>query len=478
MITLSDYFLELWRTANGWSHMDRSEAFTADKNLNTELKHILWQDDELKVVDDLKHISQERSSTDALKISFVLTCMKCIDEIFSHIHPRFLSQAGHTILKKPMWLNQYQIHRLEKGYFAKDQKSYLIARGPLLRSNRSENAFNAESLADRFSALSVTNRQFEKDANFINIEINVISTEAVHGVPLGNRAGKEHIVCVAIAEDSDDICTNSCQRGDSGFISYEISPDVNSAQRMFEAIRQTDKLDIAVAPELVMPHADAEKLASMLSSSSMDCRMIIAGSGNSPSEDGKPPWNESNILNASGMCLWKQRKIWPANISAEQAKQMGFCDDPTAALYYEDNSDDKTLIIADIDSLGRCLVLICQDLKETIISELIRQYQPDWVFVPILDHGIDPGRWHQRTIQPLSELSQARFLVSSCMTLARRKCPDDPPNIGMLHGPFLPEAGEIERGIAFVKSQSSDSPHFVAFRWDEIKWQLSSSGAK
>lgn len=477
MNTLSKYFFELWRTAADWSRIDRAQTSTRDAALIASYNDVLHADDEQKIVETLRSRVRATPTSGLAEISAALTCMCCIDEMFSRIHPRYLSQAGSTRVARTSWLTNYEHTRLKTGYFARDERNYLLPRGPLLRNNRSEHASSAEDLADRFSALSVVSHRFDKDGHQVDVEVSLVSSDAIHGVPLGKRTGNERIACVAIAEVSTDIVTTSRLCGDNGFIRYQASEHLKPANRMLSALQQAGSLDIALAPELVMPPSEVERLSDMLRTSShYDCRLIVAGSGNSDAGASKPPWNESQILNSSGFPLWKQRKLWPASIPAEKAEKLQLCINPTAAAYFEDNSDSKTLHIVDVDGLGRCLVLICQDLKETCISEVLRQYQPDWVFVPILDTGISPGRWHQKTIFPLSEVSQARFVVSSCMSLALRDDPSAQPNLGMFHGPFMPEGGGLDRCVAFEQSQATDTPHFVVIDWGSHSWKQSSLG--
>jgi hypothetical protein len=475
--SISAYFLELWRTAAEWTHNDRAAASTKDATLKKSFHDILSSDDEQKVVEDLRKRVKATPNSGLADISNALTCMLCIDEMFARIHPRNLSKTGSTWVKVPDWLQGYKRARLTSGYFAMDARNFLAPKGPLTRACRSDHATSAESFADRFSALSVTSRFFEKDSNRIEVTLSIIPIDSVYGVPLGSKVGHEQIACAAIAEEPGDIKTVSRLCGDNGSILYDIDSHLSPAERMAAVLVRAGPLDIAIAPELVMRQSEAKRLETILATSSGHvCRLIVAGSGNADAGDGKSPWNESQVLNGLGTPLWKQRKLWPALITSELAKKLGVCGGVDADVFYEDNSNCNKLNIADVDGLGRCLVLICQDLKEPCISEVVRQYQPDWIFSPILDRRIQPGGWVHSSVLPLSELSQARFVVSSCISLARREDPSAQPSLGMFHGPQTPADGGPGRCVAFEVSQVPDSPHYVAINWGTHIWSKSNLG--
>ena len=137
-------------------------------------------------------------------------------------------------------------------------------------------------------------------------------------------------------------------------------------------------------------------------------------------EDGQA-WNEGRVVNGLGGIIWKQRKLWQAGIDQQRARDFSLEPPENGRYLLEDNASGEEVVVADIDGFGRCIMLICQDVQaKPLTDELIRIFQPDWVFAPILDIGISDGRWvHARTFE-LSALSPARFLVATSTSLAAK----------------------------------------------------------
>jgi hypothetical protein len=144
--------------------------------------------------------------------------------------------------------------------------------------------------------------------------------------------------------------------------------------------------------------------------------------------------------------------------------------DPGAGLSMEDNCSGNEVCVVDLDGLGRCVILICQDLEaDPLAGDLIRNFQPDWVFAPILDRGIDTGRWvHQRAFA-LSALSPARFIVSCSTALADRAKVTGEIACGMAVGP-KDSFGEDE-GRVHALAYLVDNADFATLKWRE-KWRF------
>jgi len=187
------------------------------------------------------------------------------------------------------------------------------------------------------------------------------------------------------------------------------------------------------------------------------------------------PWNQSSILNAQGARLWDQRKVWPAGIDCARAVSYGL-EDGHKGLRYEQTASGNAVTVADIDRLGRCLVLICQDLEATTLSEeLISQYQPDWVFTPILDPHIDKSGWaHQRAFT-LSARANTRFVVCTSTAL---------PTANRSHyfllavGPRNRTEHDSSRRFHLLGSQGTQSPGWGCFTWNDAPWAQTSVESK
>jgi hypothetical protein len=132
--------------------------------------------------------------------------------------------------------------------------------------------------------------------------------------------------------------------------------------------------------------------------------------------------NESRATTGCGATLWIQRKIQAAGFDKKQAMKLGL-DIRNQHFVKEDTASGDSVVVTDIDGLGRCITLTCQDIMANPLSEaLIRQFQPDWVFVPVLDSNLRIGRWaHQRAFS-LSRESRARFVIAKSLVMAKKLC--------------------------------------------------------
>jgi len=251
-------------------------------------------------------------------------------------------------------------------------------------------------------------------------------------------------------------------------VDYSVSAEVGAASRLLSALTQSGVHDIAIAPELVMPEVEVEKLRDALMNQKVDCRLIIAGSGASIAQEDNLPWNQSSILNAGGAKLWDQRKVWPAGIDTDRAKRYGLSDGHDG-LSYERTASGTEVIVADIDRMGRCLVLICQDLEATTMAEdLVTQYQPDWIFTPILDPAIDASGWaHQRAFT-LSARANTRFVVCTSTALPAK---DKPANFLLAVGPKSRTDHDNSRRFRLLGNQDNHVPGWGCFTWEDELWR-------
>jgi hypothetical protein len=138
----------------------------------------------------------------------------------------------------------------------------------------------------------------------------------------------------------------------------------------------------------------------------------------------------------------------------------------------EDNASGSEIVVADIDGLGRCVVLICQDCEMPVAApELFTAYQPDWVFTPIYDCSIDKGRWIHARAFGLSALSQARCVAVTHMGFAPAG-----GAMGIAVGPKETASGhldEVDRAVALVKISTATSSCAASVQWGATGWEQS-----
>jgi hypothetical protein len=312
--------------------------------------------------------------------------------------------------------------RRTSGVFGESDHLRLVARGPLSRRNRGEHESYADSLDDRFSALSVVPKFLKQEARRIEVTLRVIDVDAISGVPgiVGRPVGEERLCGVPLAEASGEISLTEHIIGETTFVTFSPFDEAQIGKRLVSAVASAGDIDIGVGPEFLVPHqAVSAAIAELRTLAHAPCRLLLLGSGASRDLEDDQPWNEASIVNGVGALLWKQRKIWPASIDERRASEYGLTD-AGKGQRFENNAAGETIEIVDIDSIGRCAVLICQDFEATPMTpELLRRWQPDWVFVPIMDRGIVEGGWFHRRAHALANYSHARFVAVTSTGLPR-----------------------------------------------------------
>jgi hypothetical protein len=251
---------------------------------------------------------------------------------------------------------------------------------------------------------------------------------------------------IPIAEEASHLDLQHTVRDGVNYIDACASKSIDVPTLVMSALSSLGPIDIVVAPELLINEVDCDNISAQMRSKPSNARMFVAGSGNTVEKVDEQSWNESRVLNRFGVELWRQRKIWQAGLDQDRAAGLGI-DISADAFLMEDNCAGTEVVVADVEGLGRCVVLICQDLQMApLTAELIRYYQPDWVFTPILDWGAHAGRWtHQRTWD-LSAISPARYVVASSTALAHKLGKALPSPAGLLVGPreeIGPDSGRL-----------------------------------
>lgn len=403
--------------------------------------------------------------------------MRALDEAYYLIHPRgaLASAASGIRPSLPQWLRHDRDRRLLQGMFAVDGSLVLLPRGPLLRGARHPAASSADSLADRFAALAVAPLTLDQEGRRIRVEVKVVPPSVARGVPPGLSVGAETVAFIPIAEAADDIVASARTAAGQVWVDFRPRVDLDGAACITAALAEAGGVDLAVAPEFMVDEASADVLARALTSAPAAARLVIAGSGPTTATLGVQAWNEARALNSSGVEIWRQRKLWPAGIDAARAGAFGAPPPPSGALAYEDTAAGDRLTLVDADGLGRCAILICQDLEaEGLAVDLVRHYQPDWVFVPLLDSGVGEGRWMHRRAFDLSARAQCRFVLVSSTSLAA-KAGYGNPACAMAVGPQAPVSDgrgddDLPRAFQTAEALSRGAARFAVIQWRHGRW--------
>lgn len=424
----------------------------------------------------------ERQAFAAILLGFLTAA----DDVFQLVHPRTVQLLPGAYPRPPVprWLKTLEISRVRRGWFAEDATHRLVPRGPFSRAARAPAAAFADSLPDRFSAISVVPKVLQEAGRSIAITITCVGSDAARGVPPSAQGGRERVAFVPVAEGADELDLSVRNRRGRDYLDCQPAAGVASADRIVHALRSIDGVDMTMAPELVVSPDQVDRLKDLLRTAGRRLsRVVLAGSGLSAekAEDGRS-YNEARLINGSGADLMRQRKVWPFGMARSRATHHSIkgLHASSSDLVMEDVAAGGEVVVADIAGLGRLVILICQDFEaRPLADELVREYQPDWILVPILDGGIRPGGWVHSRAFGMSGMSQGRFMVANSLTLWRRSnlLETDAPAIGLAVGPRDPTTltastdTDASRAIAFaVPGSGVTNLAVLTWREDAAVW--------
>ncbi len=472
-MTPADLFIELYLEAEQWDATARALSVLPDADTIEKIRKFVWAGAGDLAYRSLSSVLPDTYETEEGR-GCALAIMQSIDRLFGEIHPRSQTALSYSKEVLPSWVEDLEDIRIQTGEYARTEGRSLIPRGTFCRGHRHIDASFADCLADRFASLALVETVVRQDGRNIPVRMIVFGATGLQGVSQGANPGRETLSAIPIAETIGDLVLTEHPRAGRTLVEYKLAEGLDAAMRMHVALKQAGTHDIAIAPELVMGELDVDKLCGLLNEggvkSRIDCRIIIAGSGLSVEQRAGLAWNQTEVLNSRGYKLWRQRKIWPAGINGHRAEQYGLSSS-VEGLRYECTASGDEMVVADIDGLGRCVVLICQDLEaRSMADELVRQYQPDWVFTPILDPGIEHGRWaHQRALQ-LGATSRSRFVVCTSTALPRSEPSLKAADCLLVIGPRDVTEQDLGRRFRLLGNDTGRCPSWVKCCWDDKDW--------
>jgi predicted amidohydrolase len=348
-----------------------------------------------------------------------LLVAKAIDLWFEQLHPRYASsRSGRSPAQR-----YYREQRRRTGrYNALDDGTWVVPKPPL-RPQATEPPPVVNRLDGQFWFLSLV--------HFPVGERKIVINTLAHAVDPAPIATVPRIGFVPLAEAPDDLRFEPSHLRDSPVLDVQPANEALIADRAAAAVEAACKsgTHICVLPELCVSPAVADRIQQTLAKFGADSelRLVVAGSGMHKAPDGMSgAYNECHIFDRIGRRLWRQPKINAYAMDHEKMAEYGLNTVADAA-HLEKSRPGDTLYIQESAGLGRMMVLICQDLEEVDPGRRAREaFPPDWVFSPILDGSIEPGRWvHQAGFRMASE-SRCRVIVANSMILhARTAKPGD-----------------------------------------------------
>lgn len=474
----AELFFTLWKFASELTTFQRTSA-TKSKLVREKflvlLSNVSEPDVCVAVVDELKkystHLVQDKNGA-------VLELMRSIDECVALVHPRI--GATSSALKNPYsaWLEDLLDAYAVKGVFYVQEHEALTFRGPLKKGPRPLFSSAADDLVDYFVAVTVVPRNLKNSTRNIIISQKFIPDGGFTGTTKASPS-QERIAIVPFAKVPSDIKVDYFVVNNQGYVNFSISSNLQIVDVMQKVIDEFKNLDFLLLPELVICENDAEKISDFLvSAGKHKPSLTIAGSGdtNEVNVDGQR-YNETQVFNALGKSLWRQKKVWTSGFTYERAVEYGL--KPHApGFILENNAESDEILVVDIQAYGRCIILICQDIEtKPLAQELIHRYQPDWVFVPIMDSGIQVGRWAHSKIFDLSAVSNGRFVVASSLSLAGMTKAN--LTCGMAIGPKSPSVDHWDEArqcsFATLKDLDADA---ALIQWHHGDWKITELGSK
>ncbi len=461
----ASYFLQLWQQTKALSDTEIA-CISGSRKLQPQIANALALNAAADVITALQKLLQQHSSSENDKQTCSFEIMQGIDDVFAEIHPRSLIDPKSRTT--PSWLHDLHERRLVFGNYAKTKDLWLVPRGPLLRSARDEFASGGISRQDCFKALSAVPQHLQHDGKTIRVQHQHVGVDEELGVAPGKDVGNETIVFMPIAEQAQDLSIQMQAKDNRWLAEYALHADLDAAQIIFKALQHAGQCDIALASELMVSSTHADNLAALLQSKpGIRPRLVVAGSGASAlrNETGQA-WNEGRVFNQNGAPLWQQSKIWIAVTKAPRTHELGLCEITDQRTVIEDNANSDTLTIADVDGLGRCAVLICQDIKGAPFAfDFVLHYQPDWIFIPLLDRGVHKGGWANQQAFALSEIANTRFLFVTSTSLGNK--PGEKVYCAMAVGPKTGQDGEVNRARQLAEAANG----YAKMTWREGSWE-------
>jgi hypothetical protein len=449
-------FMENWDLARKWSGPEIQSFKVPCVEFKRAVSESILISSASESYAALKNL--QRGDTSAIENGRVMFILGAIDDFFEIVHPRTLNRSRlFDPLPLTHWLRKVALDRLDNGAFSSTATHQLVPRGPLIRSPRGEFASSAYSLADQFAFLTVVRTELSIDDRPIRVSTIVKDRSLSQGIGLAPSSnGSEKIAFIPIAQLDEHLQINRVEVNGHAYVDFKLNDDVDAAAVINSVLGDIGYADIVMSAELMVDAGAADRLSPLISAIPGRTRILLAGSGNTSDTRDGLPWNEARIFNGSGVELWRQRKMWQAGLDSSRSEDLGLVPGDNGRLM-EHNHAGEEIVVADVDGFGRCVVLICQDIQSNpLASELIRQYQPDWVFVPILDWGAGVKRWAHQRVFELSAISPARFLIASSLSMVEKLKREEQP-CGLAIGPK--DSTDEDQGRECATAYAKTSPH-------------------
>lgn len=396
--------------------------------------------------------------------------LELLDDAFSRIHPRGGSRVPGSRL--PRWLLDAEALRRVHAHYTIRNNVRLIARGPLVRAAKDPHLDYREIFADRFPNVRLVDTAYtDESRRSIAMCHKELPQQAIFTVARRSEIGKEQVVFAPLLVGVREWDLSVCDDPNRGNLTVKPAKGVESALRLLDIIERAPAADIVISPEFSMPPQCGTILSDGLVklAEKAPC-LVLAGSGLTvETDDAGRPWNEACAYNQFGIDVIRQKKLSPSEICASRLLEIGVACVASRAI--EATAEGSTLAVTDITDFGRVIVFICHDIKiQPLTTNVLGDFEPDWVLIPILDKEFDVGRWSHVEIFQRTNNSLQRFVACSSALW------EVDGQFGMVHGPRCQDGEAVERRIAFVAAGQVDGTRdFGEIAWssDDPRWKQS-----
>lgn len=348
--------------------------------------------------------------------AFVVLC--AIDDACARIHPGVRSRSPANGAPVRGVLDRMKNDRIVSGCYGRVDGSAVLPKGPLnfLPPDSGEADDSGDRLDTQFSYLSVVPTGSQAHA----VQFDVVDS-SLTGARVIQQVG-----IAAVAEDADDITFVACLRTHQPRLHAE--PDDRLTQRAAESVACLCEqgADLVVLPELVVAPQAVTAIRDRLASASLAGTplpsLAVLGSGLSAEKDDDGlAYNECVIVGGWGQILWRQRKLHHFSMCPNSHMRPCGIDPAGEAKHREDTRSGTIMEIRDLPHIGRVVVLICEDLEQPAPGNLLLDIRPDWIITPVLDTGLDEGRWTFRRLNEFARRFPCNAVVATSATLSVRK---------------------------------------------------------
>lgn len=428
-------------------------------------------------------VSFETSSTNMLLLQRAFVVMCALDDAAMDIHPSTKTRIlGRSAPLSNLQAEMKSVRTASARYGYVPDVGSVIAKGQLTSrrvENEAEEA-NGANLDSQFEYLTVVADPKPHTVQFLVIPPYKFGMADAMAQKLG---------IAPIAEDAGDLTFTATSRLGRGYLDARPTDSSALGARMADVV--TALLDqgagFVALPELVSSDAAVETLQGRLRGRSAGASnaILVCGSGLSkePCPTSKRHFNEATVMTAKGKILFRQQKIHPFNMASDRMKECHVDCGPAHAgkPHMEDIAASSILTVCDVPDVGRIIVMICEDFEQqTPTGTLAFATRPDWIFAPVLDLSLAPGRWmHQRSME-IGRRTRSRIVVTTSTTLTVRA--ENKKALADLNGNDVGIAilydGYKGRRVKKVSPDFTRAPQAICLDWDSDSWERDNVGLR